>query len=558
MIMWWIVLMMFTSSAFPFIVSVCVGLSEAAPGVNSHDAVPVPREPRGIAAESSWYLNVTRVGVVALPGLSPAPPIAPTSPDPPPAEPTTPPGEPVDAAFSRRRAGATASAQSKRLQTTVSDKVQKAGVMPEVITTSDGSQELVCNCSTEGVLDPDDCDRDTGQCVCMGGYAGLQCEECEEDHYTNGTIGCQPCACDSFGSVSPRCDSSGTCECKTGVYGPKCDDCHPGFFHFSNTGCQPCQCNGHTTYCHPQSGVCLDCQGNTQGQNCEDCLPQFYRAQGSSVRDSCVPCPCARNRSSGTCHLDPSGRPVCDECRSGFTGPVCDVCAGGYSASGDVCVPCNCHGNEDPRSAPQICHPESGHCLHCANHTAGTHCQLCALGYVGDARAHNCTPTEGKLLPTPVTGKPRPTAPQSHAPSPPGLPPLLLFTSTPAPPPGAEGAPTLRSGLGDPAARGNSSASALTAVSWTQFNIIVLAVIIVLVVLLMAFVGGVYTYREYHNRKLNAPFWTIELKEDNISFSSYHDSLPHPDPSALLEEEPCVVAANGQLALATAANMYKA
>uniref|UniRef100_A0A4W4FFF6 Laminin EGF-like domain-containing protein n=1 Tax=Electrophorus electricus TaxID=8005 RepID=A0A4W4FFF6_ELEEL len=48
--------------------------------------------------------------------------------------------------------------------------------------------------------------------------------------------------------------SSGTCACKTGVYGPKCDDCHPGFFHFSNTGCQPCQCNGHSTYCHPQSG----------------------------------------------------------------------------------------------------------------------------------------------------------------------------------------------------------------------------------------------------------------------------------------------------------------
>ena len=95
-------------------------------------------------------------------------------------------------------------------------------------------------------------------------------------------------------------------------------------------------------------------------------------------------------------------------------------------------------------------------------------------------------------------------------------------------------------------------------VSWTQFNIIVLAVIIAVVVLLMGLVGGVYTYREYRNRKLNAPFWTIELKEDNISFSSYHDSIPHADPNGLLEEEPCVVAANGQLALATAANMYKA
>uniref|UniRef100_A0A4W4FDR6 Laminin EGF-like domain-containing protein n=1 Tax=Electrophorus electricus TaxID=8005 RepID=A0A4W4FDR6_ELEEL len=218
---------------------------------------------------------------------------------------------------------------------------------------------------------------------------------------------------------------------------------------------------------------------------------------------------------------------------SGFTGPTCDVCADGFSKSADACVPCDCHGNADPRSAPQICHPQDGHCFHCANYTVGTHCELCAPGYTGD------------ILYVP--------APRS-----PTLPPSLLSTSSPDPSAGAGGPPTLRSGPGDPTGRGNSSASALTAVSWTQFNIIVLAVIIALVVLLMAFVGGVYTYREYHNRKLNAPFWTIELKEDNISFSSYHDSLPHADPSALLEEEPCVVAANGQLALASAAGMYKA
>ena len=103
----------------------------------------------------------------------------------------------------------------------------------------------------------------------------------------------------------------------------------------------------------------------------------------------------------------------------------------------------------------------------------------------------------------------------------------------------------------------NSTAAALTVVSWTQFNVVVLAVIIAVVVLLMGFVAGVYTYREYRNRKLNAPFWTIELKEDNISFSSYHDSIPNADPAGLLEEEPCPVAPNGQLALTTTTpNMY--
>lgn len=104
----------------------------------------------------------------------------------------------------------------------------------------------------------------------------------------------------------------------------------------------------------------------------------------------------------------------------------------------------------------------------------------------------------------------------------------------------------------------DNTTAALTEVTWTQFNVIVLAVIILVVLLLLGFVGGVYTYREYQNRKLNAPFWTIELKEDNISFSSYHDSIPNADVSGLLEDEANEVAPNGQLALTTQGNCYKA
>ena len=103
----------------------------------------------------------------------------------------------------------------------------------------------------------------------------------------------------------------------------------------------------------------------------------------------------------------------------------------------------------------------------------------------------------------------------------------------------------------------DNTTAALTEVSWTQFNIIILAVIILVVVLLLGFVGGVYMYREYQNRKLNAPFWTIELKEDNISFSSYHDSIPNADVSGLFEDESNEVASNGQLALTMQGNRYK-
>lgn len=155
-----------------------------------------------------------------------------------------------------------------------------------------------------------------------------------------------------------------------------------------------------------------------------------------------------------------------------------------------------------------------------------------------------------KLLPVPTRTSISTNPPISSSTS--TLPPSLPSTTS-----SSSKAPPLQSGPGDPAAS-NSTASALAVVSWTQFNVIVLAVIIVLLVLLMGFVGGVYTYREYRNRKLNAPFWTIELKEDNISFSSYHDSIPHAEPGVLLEEEQCSVPANGQLALAAAANVYKA
>ncbi|KAM4696461.1 multiple epidermal growth factor-like domains protein 9 [Rhinophrynus dorsalis] len=103
----------------------------------------------------------------------------------------------------------------------------------------------------------------------------------------------------------------------------------------------------------------------------------------------------------------------------------------------------------------------------------------------------------------------------------------------------------------------SSSNGTLEEVSWTQFNIIILTVIIIVVAVLMGFVGSVYMYREYQSRKLNAPFWTIELKEDNISFSSYHDSIPKADISGLLEDDASEMVPNGQLSLTTPVHSYK-
>ncbi|KAI3372068.1 hypothetical protein L3Q82_006706 [Scortum barcoo] len=444
------------------------------------------------------------------------------------------------------------------------------------VTSMETSQEGLCNCSSggEGILDPDECDQSTGQCSCLSGYTGLQCEDCEEGHFTNGTSGCLPCACDSFGAVNHLCDSSGICVCKTGVYGPKCDECHPGFFHFSSTGCRPCSVSVTTTPTtathslskltgtHYFDGVCLNCEGNTQGSNCEECKPGFYRSPGTAPTEACAPCPCSNSTSSGTCHTDPSGTPVCDQCLPQYSGPQCGECSPGFYKASGLCVPCDCSGNADPQGPAQLCHPDTGLCLRCINNTAGPQCQLCAPGFIGDAKAHNCTRLTPRLIPTPADTTTT-QAPTTSTPSPSSPTTSTTLTSARGVPASTSSSNTstaattqaLLTSLSSPT---DNTTAALTEVSWTQFNIIILAVIILVVLLLLGFVGGVYTYREYQNRKLNAPFWTIELKEDNISFSSYHDSIPNADVSGLLEDEANEVAPNGQLALTTQGNCYKA
>ncbi|XP_020501127.2 multiple epidermal growth factor-like domains protein 9 [Labrus bergylta] len=615
-------LMMYISPVLLVIFYVYIGFSEAAPRIRPYDASPITRKPG--SASDTWEtfhtdmpppLPESRSSPGPLAGLTPAPAIVsagptttttspisktattfhPHTPDPTTARAATTTTttaldtrlmsatkNQITAPISRLTSKRSTDAQTplftpeKALQTMVSMVSQRtandAWAADNIGTSVENSQESLCNCSSgsEGILDPDECDQSTGQCSCLSGYTGLQCDDCEEGYFTNGTSGCLPCACDSYGAVNPLCDSSGICVCKTGVYGPKCDDCHPGFFHFSSTGCRPCQCNNHTNYCHPQSGVCLNCEGNTQGSNCEECKPAFYRSPGpgTALTEACAPCPCSNSTSTGTCHIDPSGSPVCDQCLPRYSGPQCDQCSAGFYKSSGVCVPCDCSGNADPQGPVQLCHPDTGNCLRCVNNTTGPQCQLCAAGFIGDARAHNCTRPTPRIVPTPVAATTTTEAPTSSTPHPstPTTSTTLTSTARGRPASTSSGntsnalstAATTQALLTSLSSPTDNTTAALTEVSWTQFNIIILAVIILVVLLLLGFVGGVYTYREYQNRKLNAPFWTIELKEDNISFSSYHDSIPNADVSGLLEDEANEVAPNGQLALTTQGNCYKA
>uniref|UniRef100_A0A2K6V2T4 Multiple epidermal growth factor-like domains protein 9 n=1 Tax=Saimiri boliviensis boliviensis TaxID=39432 RepID=A0A2K6V2T4_SAIBB len=402
--------------------------------------------------------------------------------------------------------------------------------------------EYVCNCSVVGSLDVNRCNQTTGQCECQPGYQGLHCETCKEGFYPNYTSGlCQPCDCSPHGALSILCNSSGKCQCKVGVIGSTCDRCQDGYYGFSKNGCLPCQCNNRSASCDALTGACLNCQENSKGNHCEECKEGFY--QSPDATKECLRCPCSAVTSTVSCSIKSNeSEPECDQCKDGYIGPNCNTCENGYYNFDSICRKCQCHGHVDPVKTPKICKPESGECINCLHNTTGFWCENCLEGYVQDLEG-NCIKKE-VIVPTPEGS----TILVSNA---------SLTTSVPTPVINSTFTPTTLQTIFSVSTSENST-SALADVSWTQFNIIILTVIIIVVVLLMGFVGAVYMYREYQNRKLNAPFWTIELKEDNISFSSYHDSIPNADVSGLLEDDVNEVAPNGQLTLTTPIHNYKA
>lgn len=390
-------------------------------------------------------------------------------------------------------------------------------------------------------MNEDLCNQTTGQCTCLPGYQGLHCETCQEGFYLNHTSGlCLPCYCNPRGALGRFCNSSGNCQCKVGVTGSTCNRCQDGYYNFSKDGCSPCQCSNRSTSCHVSTGVCSNCQENSRGDHCEECEEGFYQSPDASA--GCLRCPCSEVTSTGSCTIKSGeSEPKCSQCKDGYTGPNCNQCENGYYNSDSICVKCQCHGHVDPIKTPKICKPESGECINCLHNTTGFRCENCLEGYVQDLEG-NCI--KKVIVPTPEAS----TILVSNA---------SLTTSVPTPVLNSTFTPTTLQTIFSVNSSENST-SALADVSWTQFNIIILTVIIIVVVLLMAFVGAVYMYREYQNRKLNAPFWTIELKEDNISFSSYHDSIPNADVSGLLEDDGNEVAPNGQLTLTTPIHNYKA
>ncbi|RWS28921.1 laminin subunit gamma-1-like protein [Leptotrombidium deliense] len=256
---------------------------------------------------------------------------------------------------------------------------------------------IPCNCNGHA----DDCDSESGKCICQHFTEGDNCERCAVGYYGNAVNGsaddCQPCDCPDGGACVVLNDNNIAClQCPEGYTGFKCDQCNDGYFgdpeskFGSRRPCRKCECHGNVDpnavgNCDYVTGDCLKCIFNTYGRHCEKCLPGFYGNATVLPKGNCKSCGChsrgtkssnieSHNRITGVAFLCDETSGQCD-CRPNVFGRQCDQCLPSYwnIDSGEGCEPCNC--NVDG-SESLNCDIRTGQCK-CKPGVTGEKCDKC-------------------------------------------------------------------------------------------------------------------------------------------------------------------------------------
>ncbi|XP_062486115.1 basement membrane-specific heparan sulfate proteoglycan core protein isoform X8 [Pezoporus occidentalis] len=129
------------------------------------------------------------------------------------------------------------------------------------------------------------------------------------------------------------------------------------------------------------------CPAGYRGASCQDCDTGYTRSSAGLYLGTCEPCQCHGHATE--CHPETG---VCQGCRDHTEGPQCDKCQPGYygdatrGTTGD-CQPCPCHGPHGESQVTKTCFEDTDGqptCSACAPGHSGRQCQRCSPGYVGD------------------------------------------------------------------------------------------------------------------------------------------------------------------------------
>lgn len=262
------------------------------------------------------------------------------------------------------------------------------------------------------------CDQSTGECRDCGNYTtGPYCDECLPGYYGQPIMPLQMSAQSSVGKSMISDDINelvfvpcSPCSCPG--YGPQSTEYHASECRSVKQKFQqqPIMKSSSSAASSSASSSSLDSQVDsslqqqlqhfvqlptTHNNNSSNSVAAFNRASSSDQQTT------ATNINQGQADNQLAIRLTTTKykqafecvCKPGFIGAMCELCAPNYWGPskhlGKDCRLCDCNNNWNI-SAHDNCDKNTGKCLKCTNNSEGDHCQLCRLGYHGDATQQSC------------------------------------------------------------------------------------------------------------------------------------------------------------------------